>query len=126
MPKFLQKPGDIIKCNLNCPIEYKDVVPCCRRCGQSYESYKTKENEHLWTEQGFWSKDGCRLERDDMPEWCKDYDCRNYNWIAQKVWDRDHWATTKSAEVGILVEPGKIIKNMVIQIDIVGPRKDKE
>ena len=89
-------------CNFNCP-----VIPglgvleafCCKFCRTSRRSWLSKKNEHLWTDdKGFLGENGCKLEREDMPPECRQYDCRKKAFYLCQVhfgyvtWDGEKWA----------------------------------
>jgi hypothetical protein len=83
-----------MKCDLNCPIK-KEPPICCFCCRKARKNFVNENNEKFWDkERGFWSKHGCRLARDDMPQECKDYDCRKRNHVFVLKWDGFEWCIT--------------------------------
>ena len=88
------------KCNLQCPFPtvtpktIRNILFCCGLCNKSRKTYL---NEHpklkkYWSdEDGFASKDGCRLTRDSMPKTCKNYDCHEYEFQFRLTWDGNTW-----------------------------------
>ncbi len=93
------------KCNLDCPIKREGAAPpCCGNCVESRCYFVTDDNRRLWDDKkGFWSKDGCRLSRDEMPQECKDYDCRKHDWLVRMIW-RGKWVDS----YGSPIPPGHI------------------
>ncbi|KPL25589.1 MAG: hypothetical protein AMJ75_00325 [Phycisphaerae bacterium SM1_79] len=82
---------DDYQCNGNCPANVL-VAHCCRKCAESHKDVLNDENRNLWHDKrGFWSVDGCKLERDKMPQECKQYDCRHYAFIVIRVWANGKW-----------------------------------
>lgn len=100
------------KCNLDCPI--KDERPyCCRNCREARAYYVTDANRHLWSDDdGFWSKNGCRLSRDQMPQECKEYDCRAYTFIVVKCWHHGKWN-----EFILNFQPGNVLSPNALMPD---------
>ncbi len=79
------------KCNLNCP-QKTQPPPCCRLCSKARKDFIDESNKKFWTDsRGFWSENGCKLERDKMPEECKSYDCRMYQFVTISVWSGQGW-----------------------------------
>lgn len=77
------------KCDLDCPggKPDKEPPPCCRLCYESRKRFVTEENKTLWSDTfGFWSPEGCRLSRENMPDICRDFDCRKYIWNREYFW----------------------------------------
>jgi len=49
-------------------------------------------NKSHWdNENGFWSNNGCRLQRKDMPYACRIYDCKEYKWVIEEVLEEKKW-----------------------------------
>jgi hypothetical protein len=64
---------------------------CCRNCFKTKGYYITEDNKKHWTdEKGFWSPEGCKLPREDMPQGCKAYDCKEHRWCMEASW-KDKW-----------------------------------
>ena len=72
----------------NCPPGIDDQeARCCRVCRLGHSYHVNDNNRHLWSETfGFWSRDGCRLSREDMPKRCREYDCRQYEHVYTTRW----------------------------------------
>lgn len=105
------------ECDLDCPISPKDGKPyCCGKCYRSRKYFITDSNRHLWTDNhGFWSETGCRLKREDMPEECRRYNCRDYTFIGIFRYTDGKWQTDEV--VGLRNEeitPVKLAINMTI------------
>lgn len=100
------------QCDVDCPANIH-VSFCCRNCARSKSEYKNKTNQHLWSDTfGFWDN-GCKLSRDQMPTVCKEYDCKEYRWVVERVWVEGKWKEEyvrgihKSHKViGILTDEG--------------------
>ena len=81
-------------CDLKCPIPFTQHL-CCRNCKVAREGFLNKGNEKYWTDKGgFWGENGCRLPRDEMPEECRKYDCKEYTFTVKKIWARGGWFET--------------------------------
>ena len=86
-------------CDMNCPIKMVPP-PCCRRCGHARGYFLSDTNKKYWTDRsGFWSRDGCKLPRDQMPPKCRSYDCRQYRWYELKSWSAGKWKVDDYVEV---------------------------
>lgn len=65
---------------------YRAIVPCCSHCNGSRAHHVNDQNKHLWNPRvGFWSPKGCRLERQDMPNECKEYTCKKEVLVVAKI-----------------------------------------
>lgn len=85
-------------CDLNCPASGL-VVSCCKHCAISKNQYKNASNKHLWSdEKGFWATGGCVLSKEEMPQECKDFDCRQHSWVVIRKWI-DGWKDIEMYEV---------------------------
>ena len=94
-------------CDLNChSVPGLGVLMgfCCRACQNGHKDHINDSNKHLWTEEnGFASRDGCRLPRDQMPPECRQYDCKKYGFyvcsIQYKVmrFDGQKWSPNPQA-----------------------------
>lgn len=94
------------KCNLDCPVKTKPPY-CCQWCRISRLYFVNDNNKHLWnTTDGFWSENGCRLSRENMPKECKDYDCRKYRFVTSMIWISGKWQVVEEMEI----PPGKKIR----------------
>jgi len=86
-------------CDLNCPAKHL-IVSCCKHCGISKGEYRTPSNEHLWTDDlGFWGPDGCKLSRSEMPAECKQFDCKEHQWVVLREWGGDEWKDLEMYEI---------------------------
>ena len=102
------------QCNLECPVNIS-VQFCCKNCRISKKYYRNDSNADLWTSKnGFWSLDGCRLARNDMPEECVEYDCRNYVFTVERRWNGTEWEDLSSNAIpkhhkiaGLIIEKGR-------------------
>lgn len=73
---------------------------CCKNCYKSKKQYITDTNKHLWTDdRGFWSPSGCKLSRKDMPQECREYDCRKGDWLYKVIWQGDKWIRITAGEL---------------------------
>ena len=88
------------RCDLNCPA-HVSVTACCKHCGISKKQYKTESNKHLWSDNGFWMQGGCALSRDQMPQECKEFDCKNHSWVIIRKWLNGKWEDTEMYEVPV-------------------------
>jgi hypothetical protein len=88
-----------LKCDLKCPPEGKlqKIAPCCRWCARARRKYLTEQNEHLWTDdRGFLGDNGCRLPRKEVPQECKDYDCKKtFSYVCQIIYKPIAWRDGK-------------------------------
>lgn len=83
-----------MKCDLDCPIPSSVFgrVYCCVGCAAAQVSHVTDENTDRWDiKTGFLGPNGCRLSRDEMPQECKDYDCKNYRFYMCLYWNGKKW-----------------------------------
>ena len=89
-----------MKCNLNCPFPavtekaLRNIKFCYTKCDESRKCHLEKhpDLEKQWSdEDGFASKDGCRLTRKEMPKDCKEYDCHDFDFFFQVLWDGNQW-----------------------------------
>ena len=78
------------QCDLNCPAG-ESVFFCCAFCHKSKKHYIPESNKHLWTKTGFWTPNGCSLSRTEMPQECKEYDCKNLTWVVIRKWIDGEW-----------------------------------
>ena len=89
---FTSKDG--CKYSTDCPAQpVQGVAYCCLNCKDARAYFVTDANRHLWTDRGFWSKDGCRLPRSKMPPECLAYDCRDYLFLVVRKygWGMQRW-----------------------------------
>ena len=89
------------KCCGKCPPPLdSESKRCCVNCQVSRRYFLNDSNKHLWTDtDGFWSESGCKLSRDEMPDWCKDYDCRKYQRAVFFTWINNKWHATHFQEL---------------------------
>ena len=90
------------KCNLACPIQSTVVSQpiCCYGCNKSRRHYLTNTNKEYWDDElGFWSEEGCKLPRDQMPKECREYDCRDYVWCVKIKWNGTKWIYANAYEL---------------------------
>jgi len=88
-----------MKCDKKCPVNV-NPPPCCVNCRAAREDFVEEKNRDLWDEvRGFWSYDGCKLPREDMPVECKTYDCKAINWLIEVSWTGEEWAAKKAMEL---------------------------
>ena len=99
------------KCEMDCPAKTRDTKsPCCKNCGNSRLFFVIDGNKLLCDkDNGFWSKEGCRLSREDMPDECKEYDCRKAFWLVRKYWsgewiEMDSWEEPKVTNTSGLIQ----------------------
>lgn len=96
------------KCDLKCP-QVSGIIPpaarCCAWCSRERKEYVNEANRHLWDERrGFLRESGCLLGRDEMPQECRDYDCKTIPWMvcsvkySPLVWDGKTWRTLQPIE----------------------------
>lgn len=84
------------RCEGYCPVQ--TLRGCCSHCAGRYDEYKTKENEHLWTKEFGWWNAGCNLG-EQRPQPCKEYDCRDYDWVVTKRWVNGNWRVVDVKEI---------------------------
>lgn len=85
-----------MRCDLNCP--YRKPHCCCGcQCGRQYlkDVYPDKWSD----ENGFRSDKGCRLSREEMPQECKGYDCKQYIFYSTVSYDNGKWIVTGLHEI---------------------------
>jgi len=86
------------QCDGHCPV--KAMRGCCRNCSNSFAWFRNETNGRLWnTENGFWKEGGCALDRQAMPTQCREYDCRNHDWIVTKRWMNGSWQDIDVKEI---------------------------
>ncbi len=87
------------QCTGCCPIQ--TMKGCCFHCETNFDSYKTKDNEHFWSDKnGFLTPTGCALG-EQRPQRCKEYDCRDYEWVVTKKWINGNWQNVDIKEIPI-------------------------
>lgn len=119
-------------CDFNCPVVKDQHITafCCRYCNPSHKNVITESNQHLWTEKGFLGEEGCKLSRDEMPDECKNYDCRQELFFLCQMqftvvgWKDSQWrpmAECSLAKVGELSKQSieRLINVMKLQMDII-------
>lgn len=63
---------------------------CCASCLTTQAKHVTDKNRELWSDKtGFWTSAGCALPREQMPEECVNYDCKQYEFSARYRWDSE-------------------------------------
>ncbi len=93
------KPG--FRCFGDCPLRGL-LAACCSNCNNSKDKYITDSNRHLWSDKdGFWKVGGCSLPRDLMPDECRKYDCRNYQWLILREHIDGIWRDVAMHEIPI-------------------------
>ncbi len=96
------------KCNLDCPLKNSQYV-CCLNCYVARKNYITEQNKNLWNDKtGFLGENGCKLSREEMPDECKEYNCKNYVHIIRRHWINNEWVDNKIVEVPCWKFPQKV------------------
>lgn len=84
-------------CDGNCPsintdFDYFNHRRCCCGCKDSRKLFSElhPELKGLWTDSdGYWGEYGCKLPRNQYPEECKEFDCRNKVYYFRVAWSGD-------------------------------------
>jgi len=75
-------------CDLNCPLD--EVGWCCKGCINN--ATPDDSNRHLWDEKkGFHSDAGCKLSREQRPDRCNKYNCKQYSFVVRRSWVETRW-----------------------------------
>lgn len=85
-----------MECDLDCP--YGEPY-CCRACQSSRRYLKDAHPEKWNDETGFRSDKGCKLDRNEMPQLCKDYDCKNYVFYSTMSFEDGQWMVVGCHEI---------------------------
>ena len=98
-----------MRCDLNCPLDNNGPYRCCVNCNSSRGHLKAKYRDKWDDDNGFWSLNGCRLTRDEMPKECIEYDCKKYRIYIVKTWTGNSWNYNAIREI----PNEKVDKNLI-------------
>lgn len=84
-----------MKCDLKCPIPSDEKgTYCCKQCVNARKYYVEQHEEfkNKWNDKtGFLTENGCNLDREEMPQECINYNCKDYIFSVIRKWDGSYW-----------------------------------